>query len=159
MLTAAQERILELEAHLGQLQTRLSYEQSQQWNTKRDNERLAHENHRLREQWEAQVNEARRLEDLLRQEEKSHDRLEEKYRDLKRRSRSRTRSESSEYRSAYDAKVREVELLRVRLAEKEHTISLDQARLHSKDQALKEKNTTIQYLKDYLNTHGFRVAD
>jgi len=76
---------------------------------------------------------------------------------LKRRSRSR--SEGSDYRRAYEEKATEVEVLRVRLAERDDLIRLDEARIAEKNNLLRERSTTITYLKNYLRTHGFRVED
>ncbi|TVY81254.1 hypothetical protein LSUE1_G006766 [Lachnellula suecica] len=158
LLTAAQARIQTLEIELGQLQTRLSFEQSGQWNSRRERDRLTAENYQLQGQLQVQVQEVTRMEDLLFDEEERNKKLEEKYR-LMKRSRSRSRSGSSEYRRAYEEKAQEVEILRVRLAEKDEILRLNEGRLAEKDRALREKNVTISYFKDYLQTHGFRVQD
>jgi len=170
LLDAARAQIETLEAQMGQLHTRLSFEQSQQWNERREVERLTADNYHLQQQLEVQIQEVRRLEDLLDHEERKNDKLEEKYRNLKRGS-SGSRRESSEYKRAYEEKVQEVEVLRVRLAERDDLIRLDEARIAEKNQLLREKNeqlreqnellrdksSKIAYFKDYLRAHGFRV--
>jgi len=107
----------------------------------------------MREQLEAQVREVRRIEDLLGDEEDKSDRLlhkneklEEKLRLMKRGSR------DMEYKARYEEKLLEGEVLRQRLVERDEELRLAQTRIS-------DKNQTILYLKNYLRTHGFRVAD
>jgi ribosomal protein L16 Arg81 hydroxylase len=95
---------------------------------------------------EAQVREVSRLEDLLTDEEDKNERLKEKIRLLKR------GSGHEGYRTRFEEKVLEVELLRQRLAEREELVRLAETRVA-------EKNRTILYFKNYLRTHGFRVED
>jgi chromosome segregation ATPase len=146
-----------LEIQIGQLQNRLSFEQSNNWNTRRENERLTSESYNLQGQLEVEKQEVRRLDDMLYDVEEKFEKLEAKYRQLKRRSRSR--SEGRDYRRAYEEKATEVEGLRVRLAERDDLIRLDEARIAEKNRLLRERSTTITYLKNYLRTHGFRVED
>ena len=154
---AAQGRMEAFEIQIGELQNRLSFEQSNNWNLRRDNERLVAENYSLQGQLEVEKQEVGRLDDMLYDVEKKLEKLEEKYRQLKRRSRSR--SESSDYRRAYEDKAEEVEVLRVRLAERDALIRLDEARIAEKNQLLRERGADIDYFKDYLRMHGFRVDD
>jgi chromosome segregation ATPase len=158
LLSAAHAQIESLQTQIGQLQTRLSFEQSNQWNSRRETERLTADNFHLQGQLEVQIQEVRRLEDSLYHEEKKNDKLEEKYRNLKRNS-SGSRRGSSEYKRAYEEKAQEVEVLRVRLAERDDLIRLDEARIAEKNQLLRDKNSKIAYFKDYLRSHGFRVED
>jgi hypothetical protein len=95
---------------------------------------------------EAQVREVSRVEDLLADEEDKNERLKEKIRLLKR------GSGNDIYRTRFEEKVLEVELLRQRIAEREQVIRLAETRVA-------EKNRTILYLKNYLRTHGFTVED
>ncbi|TVY94176.1 hypothetical protein LAWI1_G000436 [Lachnellula willkommii] len=156
-LSAAQGRMEALEIQIGQLQNRLSFEQSNNWTARRENERLTAENYNLQAQLEDERREVKRLDDMLFDLEKKHEKLEDKYKQLKRGSRSR--SEGSDYRRVYEEKAAEVEMLRVRLAERDDLIRLDAARISEKNHLLREKANTIAYFKDYLRTHGFRVED
>jgi len=163
-LSAAQGRMEALEIQIGQLQNRLSFEQSNNWTTRRENERLTAENYDLQAQVEVQRQEVRCLDDMLFDLEKKYEKLEGKYRQLKRRSRSM--SEGSDYRRVYEEKATEVEVLRARLAERDDLIRLDETRISEKNSLLREKDNllrkkadTITYFKNYLRTHGFRVED
>lgn len=155
--SAAQGRMEALEIQIGQLQNRLSFEQSNNWTARRENERLAAENYNLQAQLEDERQEVKRWEDMLFDLEKKHEKLEDKYKHLKRESRSR--SEGSDYRNAYEEKATEVEMLRDRLAERDDLIRLEETRISEKDHLLRKKAETIAYFKDYLRTHGFRVED
>lgn len=104
------------------------------------------------------MREVRRLEDMLDDEEhkteklvKKNDKLEEKIRLLKR------TSTHDDYRGRYEEKLREVELLRQRLAEKSELIRVADIRLADKERIISEKNSKLLYLKDYLRGLGFRV--
>ncbi|KAF4627082.1 hypothetical protein G7Y89_g11070 [Cudoniella acicularis] len=179
-LIEAEERYDALQAEVGRLQTRLSFEQRNAWNLQRENERLSAEHyncHNIQTQLDNEIREVRRLEDLLDDEEKKSERLEEKLR-LMKRGLTGKREDAEGYRLSYEQKVQEVEVLRVRLAEMDEINRLNEGRLAEKNRALVEKNreitekkaaiveknmalkhkdNTISYLKEYLRTHGFVV--
>ena len=90
------------------------------------------------------MREVRRIEDKLEDEEDRNERLEEKIRLMKR------GSGEQGYRTQYEEKVREVELLRQRLSERD-------GQLRVSDTRLADKNRTVLYLKNFLRERGFRV--
>lgn len=152
---------------------------------------MRRQNESLLAQLEAEKQEVIRIDDLLYGKELEHDELKEKYKQLKRssssRRHSRSRSGSSDFRRAFEEKAQEAEVLRVRLAERDEYIKLEEARIMEKNallrdksatiadmdrrlrdktttvteqnEILRERSTTIAYLKNYLRTHGFRVED
>jgi hypothetical protein len=152
LLNEAEEREEVLNGEILSLQTRLSYAQRDNWQYQ--NIVNEHQHCRnIRAQLDAQVREVRRLEDLLADEEDTsarlrhkNEELKEKYRDL------RSRNREEEYKLRYEEKLAEVEVLRRRLAEKDELLALGETRIA-------DKNRTIVYLKNYLRTHGFHVAD
>ncbi|RDL40976.1 uncharacterized protein BP5553_00955 [Venustampulla echinocandica] len=163
LLAEAEDRIQALEIEIGRLQTRLSFEQRETWNLRREHERLAAEHHNSRHLTGNLDTQVGKLEELLDAEEKRSERLEDKLR-LMKRGLTRTGEESHTYKQRYEEKVSEVEVLRIRLEERDELIRLHNGRIVEKDRSLQEKNrslqeknTTIAYLKEYLRTHGFRV--
>lgn len=152
LLNEAEEREQRLNDEILSLQTRLSYAQRDSWQY----QNIANEHQHcrnLRAQLDAQVREVRRLEDLLADEEDVSARLRHKYEELKEKYRNMRRgNREEEYKLAYEEKLAEVELLRRRLAEKDELLALGETRIA-------DKNRTIVYLKNYLRSRGFHVAD
>jgi hypothetical protein len=152
LLNEAEERVEVLNGEVLSLQTRLSYAQRDNWqyqNIVNEHQQCGH----IRGQLDAQIREVQRLEDLLADEEDANARLKSKNEELKEKYRLMKRgSREEEYKLRYEEKQLEVEVLRRRLAEKDEMATLAEARIM-------EKNRTIVYLKNYLRTHGFHVAD
>jgi hypothetical protein len=150
LLNEAEEREQVLIAENQALRTQLSFAQNAEWNLRNlrvEHQRLADEHYHcrnLRAQLETQVREVRRIEDKLEDEEDKSERLGEKIRLMKR------GSVDQGYRVRYEEKVREVELLRQRLLERD-------GQLRIADTRLADKNTTVLYLKNFLRERGFRV--
>ncbi|KAH6667591.1 hypothetical protein B0J14DRAFT_182338 [Halenospora varia] len=184
-LIDAEERYEALQIEVGRLQTRLSFEQRNVWNLQQENQRLANianEHHhcgRVRAELEHEIGEKHRVEDDLDDLEKKFEKLEEKYR-LMKRGLVHKRDDVEGYRQFYEEKVREVEILRARLAEADEVTRLHEGRIAEKDRTLLRRNqlitekdtviaekdadlahkdTAIAYLKGYLRTHGFHVRD
>jgi chromosome segregation ATPase len=150
LLNEAEEREQVLNGEVLSLQTQLSYAQRDNWQLQtivNEHQQCRH----IRAQLDAQVREVGRLEDLLADEDEDTGRLRRKYEDLKEKYRV-TKSKEEEYRLLCTEKVAEVEVLRRRLADQ-----VDLARLQ--ETRITERNRTIAYLKNYLRTHGFHVAD
>jgi hypothetical protein len=152
LLNDAEEREEELKGEVLSLQTRLSYAQRDNWQY----QNLVNEHRHcrnLRGELETQVREVRRLEDLLADEEDTTARLKRKNEELKEKNRLMKRgNREEEFRSRYEEKLAEVEVLRRRLAERDEMLALAETRIAN-------KNRTILYLKNYLRSHGFNVAD
>jgi predicted nucleic acid-binding Zn-ribbon protein len=157
-LAEVEERARVLTEEIGRLRTSLSSEQRNAWTMHRDKERLQVENGNLYHEIDNEKNRARKLEDLLDAEEKRAERLEEKIR-LMKRGITHHGEQSDGYRRRYEEKVAEVELLRVRLRERDDLIRLNEDRLIEKDKSLIRKNETIAYFKSFLRSEGFRVED
>jgi len=152
LLSDAEEQIETLNGEILSLQTRLSYAQRDNWQYQNIvNEHQQCRN--IRAQLDAQVREVRRLEDLLADEEDTSARLRHKNEELKEKYRLMKRgSREEEFKLRYEEKLAEVEVLRRRLAERDEMLALAETRIAN-------KNRTILYLKNYLRSHGFNVAD
>jgi hypothetical protein len=151
LLNEAEEREV-LKGEVLSLQARLSYAQRDNWQY----QNLVNEHRHcrnLRGELEAQVREVRRLEDLLADEEDTTARLKRKNEELKEKYRLMKRgNREEEFKLRYEEKRAEGEVLRRRLAERDEMLALAETRIAN-------KNRTILYLKNYLRSHGFNVAD
>jgi hypothetical protein len=112
-------------------------------------------------QLEAQVREVRKVEALLVQEEDRNrkllhkiERLEEKVRLMKRGS-----QEGEGLREGYEQKALEVEILRQRILERDGEIRDRDDTIRLAETRIREKNSRIVYLTNFLRTKGFRVLD
>lgn len=158
LLDEAEAREQVLISEISSLQTRLSEAQRDQWhlqNLRAEHQRVVNEHYQcrnMRAQLEAQVREVARYDDLLANEEDKSERLHHKNEKLEEKIRLLKRGSGENYRARYEEKLVEVEMLRTRMVEKDEMLRLAETRLT-------EKNSTIVYLKNYLRTHGFRVAD
>jgi len=150
LLNEAEERESILIAENQSLRTQLSFAQANEWGLRdlqEENRRLRDEHHgcrNMRAQLEAQVREVRRVEDKLEDAEVNNERFQEKIRLLK-----RGRAPEG-WRERYEEKVREVEILRRRLLDKDEVVRL-------RDLSLLERNRTVAYLRGVLREYGIRV--
>jgi len=170
LLNESEEREATLAAENNSLRTQLSYAQNAQYQL----QKLEAEHYQCRSlqaQLEAQQRAFNGVQDLLEDEQRDNRKLEHKIEKLEERLRLMKRGSGENYRTRYEEVVAdneawslEVERLKVRLAEKEDTIRLQDISLRSKNDELNlravkilEKNDIIAQLKDALERRGYRV--
>lgn len=157
LLEESEAREQSLLSEVSSLQTRLSEAQRDQWHLqtlRTEHQRVVNEHYQcrsLRGQLDANAREVTRLDDLLAEEEDKTEHLQHKVEKLEEKVRLLKRGSSDQgYRMRYEEKLREVEVLRERMVEKDNTLRLAEARITDRD-------GTIAYFRNYLRTHGFRI--
>jgi peptidoglycan hydrolase CwlO-like protein len=153
LLAEADEREQALIAQVSSLTTRLSFAERNEWAIRQQHTALVNEHHncrQLRAQVDAQLNEIRRLDSLLNDEEDKTNRLKGKVEKLEEKIRLMKRGVVEDYRHKYDNAMKDMDLLTQRMVDKNEELRLADARIA-------EKNRTIVYLKDYLQQLGYRV--
>ncbi|KAL2069864.1 hypothetical protein VTL71DRAFT_14543 [Oculimacula yallundae] len=157
LLDEASSREALLAAEVSSLQTRLSIAQRDQWhlqNLRGEHQRVVNEHYQCRNlgaQLDAQVREVRRLEELLTEEEERNEKLVRREEKLEEKVRLLKRGSGEGYQRRYEEKLQEVEMLRVRLLEKDEVIRLAEMRIV-------DRNEKIVGYKNWLRNHGFIEA-
>lgn len=167
LLEEAEARQEALAAEVRSLQIQLSEAKRSEWhlqNLRIEHQKVVNEHYgcrRMEAQLEGQVREVRKVDTLLAQEEDrnrqlvhKNERLEEKIRLMKRGSR-----EGEGLREGYEQKLLEVEILRQRLVERDSEIRDRDDTIRLAETRIREKNSRIVYLTNFLRTKGFRVLD
>lgn len=162
LLNDAEEREQILIGEMQALRTQLSFAQRSEWQLERfrhEHQNLVNEHYHCRTTREQLEQQILRVEELLSEEEHKTSRLEQKYERSKEENRLLKRTSGESFRTRYEEKVQEVEVLRQRLASRDATIRLAETRIAEKNNIIDQKNGIINYLKAFLRREGFRVED
>lgn len=155
LLDEAEEREQALISQVTSLNTRLSIAERNEWNMRQNHNTLVHEHNQcrnLRAQLEHQINEVRRFDGLLADQEDRSEKYKAKVEKLEEKVRLLKRGMVEDYRSRYDKAMEDVDLLAQKVGEKNDELRVADTRIA-------EKNRTIVYLRNYLQQLGYSVRN
>ncbi|KAG9234291.1 hypothetical protein BJ875DRAFT_376748, partial [Amylocarpus encephaloides] len=153
----AEDRAQTAEADSADYQRRLSVEQRNAWNLQRQLQQVTNEHAvcpRVQADRDRAWDEIDILKEDLEKDKRKYEKLEEKYRQLKR-GISYHEYGNETYRLRYEEKTQECELFRQRYVETYELNHLNEGRIAEKNRALKDKNTMIEYLEECLRARRF----